>query len=316
MKRISTLAVACVTGCALGITPLLFFTVAHPAALSGRHFTPLPGAPNCPIFPSTNVWNKDISALPVARNSATLIASIGLNIGLHPDFGSNPAYGIPYNIADSSTPKVSVKFTYQSESDKGPYPIPSNPQIEQGSDRHLLIVDKDACYLYEIYGAHYNNGSWYGGSGAIWNLESNHLRPNGWTSADAAGLPILAGLVRYDEVANGVIDHALRFTAPNTRSMHIYPARHDAGQGNNPNLPPMGLRVRLKASVDISHFSAENQVILTALKHYGMMLADNGSPWFITGVSDPHWNDSDLHQLDQITGADLEVVDTSKLRNG
>jgi hypothetical protein len=178
------------------------------------------------------------------------------------------------------------------------------------------VVDRDSCRLYELWLLQRKRGSWQAGSGAIWNLRSNRLRPDGWTSGDAAGLPILPGLVRYDEVAAGFIGHALRFTAPRTRSAHIYPARHDAGSGNDPSLPPMGLRVRLKASVDISHFGPQARVLLQALKHYGLILADNGSPWFITGAPDPHWNDDELHRINQITGKDFEVVDTSHLRNG
>jgi hypothetical protein len=212
-----------------------------------------------------------------------------------------------------------VQFDYADESDKGPYPIPARPSIEGGpdatGDRHVLLVDRDACRLYELYALERTGTGWHAGSGAIWNLRSNALRPDGWTSADAAGLPILPGLVRYDEVAAGLITHALRFTAPRTAQAHIYPSRHDAGR-DAPSLPPMGLRVRLKASIDIRGFGPQARVILQALKIYGIILADNGSPWYITGAPDPRWNDDDLHQLKRITGADLEVVDTSRLRNG
>jgi len=277
---------------------------------------PLPGVPRCPIFPASNVWNRDVSALPVAADSARLLAAIGLPRGLHPDFGSDLAYGIPYNVAGRSQPKARVRFDYAGESDPGPYPIPAHPMIEAGGDAHLLLVDRDACRLYELYAARHTANGWTAGSGAIWDLRSNRLRPDTWTSADAAGLPILPGLVRYDEVARGVIDHALRFTVPRTRTAHLYPARHDAGDGNDPSLPPMGLRVRLKASVNLSGFSPADRAILTCLKRYGMILADNGSPWFISGVSDQRWNDDDLRLLGRITGADLEVVDTSTLRNG
>ena len=245
-----------------------------------------------------------------------LIRSIGSNDGLHPDFGSDLSYGIPFNVVSGSTPKVRVSFYYPDESDAGPYPIPQNPKREAGSDHHILIVDRDACKLYEIYDADRVNGRWEAGAGAIWNLRSNLLRPNGWTSADAAGLPILAGLIRFDEVNRGLIDHALRFTASSTRDSHIYPARHHAGDGNDSALPPMGLRVRLKASVNISGFSPRNRVMLTAMKRYGMILADNGSPWFISGVSDKRWNADDLNQLKRIKGNMFEVVDTTSLRNG
>jgi hypothetical protein len=257
-----------------------------------------------------------VTGLPVAANSDQMIAAIGLHTGLHPDFGHEASYGIPYNVVGRSTPRVRVSFDYADESDRGPYPIPTHPRVEAGGDRHILIVDRSACRLYELYDAQHTANGWHAGSGAIWKLKSNKLRPDGWTSADAAGLPILPGLVREDELARGVIDHALRFTAPRTRSAHIYPARHDAGAGNNFSVPPMGLRVRLKASVDISGFPPDDRVILTALKTYGMILADNGSPWYISGASDPHMNDDALHVLDRITGADLEVVDTSGFRNG
>jgi hypothetical protein len=209
-----------------------------------------------------------------------------------------------------------VAFRYADQSDRGPYPIPVHPKIEAGSDRHMIIVDKSTCRLYELFAARHTSTGWRAGSGAIWNLKSNKLRPDTWTSADAAGLPILPGLVRYDEVARGAIDHALRFTVPVTRSAHIYPARHDAGIGNSPNLPPMGLRLRLKASVSIAGLDAEDQVILTALKTYGMIIADNGSPWFISGAPDSRWNDETLHLLNRIHGSDFQVVDTTGFRNG
>jgi hypothetical protein len=276
--------------------------------------SPLPAAPGCPIFPANNVWNVDVSRLPVAADSAAMIQSIGLNTGLHPDFGSNPAYGIPFNVV-SGQAGVGAGFDYAGESDPGPYPIPPNPLIESGSDAHLLIVNKDTCYLYEMWDARQSGGRWLAGSGAVWNLRSNSLRPDTWTSADAAGLPILPGLVRYDEIVAGAIDHALRFTAVHTRNAHIYPARHDAGQ-NNAAYPPMGLRVRLRASVDTSGFSPQVRVVLQALKTYGMILADNGSNWFVSGASDPRFNDDDLHLLNRITGSDFDVVDTSGLVNG
>lgn len=273
---------------------------------------PAPAAA-CSVFPSSNVWNRDISGLPVAANSQTLIGSIGLDANLHPDFSAT-GYGIPINIVGPSTPRVSVSFGYADESDVGPYPIPANPAIEGGSDRHVLLWDTSACMLYELYAASGSGSSWSAGSGAIWDLRSNALRPDGWTSADAAGLPILPGLVRYDEVARGAILHALRFTAPSTRTAHIYPARHDAGESGSAALPPMGLRVRLKASVDTSGFGPQARVILVALQRYGMILADNGSPWYVTGAPNTHWNDDELHALHQLSGADFEVVDTSTLQ--
>jgi hypothetical protein len=286
------------------------------AAAAGGKPPTLPGARNCPIFPATNVWNKPVSGLPVAANSAAMIGAIGLDGSVHPDFGSYLGYGIPYTVVrGTSTPKVKVKFEYADESDRVGYPIPAHPNQESSGDGHILLVDSDACKLYELYDASGRGSSWKAGSGAVWDLRSNRLRRDGWTSADAAGLPILPGLVRYDEVAGGAIRHALRFTAERTARAHIYPARHDAGAGDA-SLPPMGLRVRLKASVDISKFGKQARVVLQALKTYGMILADNGSNWYISGASDRRYNDDDLHALGKIKGSDFEVVDTSGLRNG
>jgi hypothetical protein len=286
------------------------------ASMAATAAVTIPGAPACSIFPFTNVWNRPVDALPVAANSATLIGTIGLTRGVHPDFGSYAGYGIPFNVVSSTTKRSKVRFTYADESDQVGYPIPSKPIIEGGSDRHILIVDKDACRLYELYAATKTKNGWTAGSGATWDLRSNGLRPDTWTSADAAGLPILPGLARYDEVAAGAILHALRFTAPQTRRQHIYPARHDAGAGDGSWLPPMGLRVRLKASVSSVGFGPQAQVIIAALKRYGMILADNGSPWYVTGAPNPAWNDDDLHALGRLTGADFEVVDTSGFVNG
>jgi hypothetical protein len=283
---------------------------------------PLPGARRCRIFPGNNLWNQRVDKLPVARNSATLIAGIGLNRPVHPDFGTvynGAPNGIPYKVVSKHTPRVRVSFDYASESDKRRYPLPRHVPIEGGprstGDRHVIVVDRSSCRDYELFAAYpIGNGSrWRAGSGAIFNLRSNHLRPAGWTSADAAGLPILPGLARYDEVAGGVIDHALRFTAPRTRRAYVYPARHFASSSNDPSLPPMGLRVRLKASVNISRLPYQARVVARALKRYGMLLADNGSPWFISGAPNRRWKDDALHQLDTLTGRDFEVVDTSSL---
>ena len=260
----------------------------------------VPGAPGCRIFPSTNVWNKRVDSLPVRTDSETLKA-------IHRP-GRIAASGLRLRTAATASPGTSsrparrvgrVSFQWPDESDRVKYPIPSKPRIEGGSDRHMLLIDKSACKLYELFAAQQDaaDGTWQAGSGAVWNLGSNHLRPSGWTSADAAGLPILPGLVRYDEVAAGAILHALRFTAPTTRTRYIYPARHQAGDSSSSDLPPMGLRVRLKASVDISGFPRQARVLLTALKRYGMILADNGSPWYVTGAPDPHWNDDAMHTL-------------------
>ena len=304
------------TGTCLGIAMVVATQV--PVALGAPSNVTIPGAPNCYVFPADNVWNERVDTLPVASNSATMVSSIGAGSYLHPDFSSVSGgnYGIPYQVVGSNVTKKTVKFQYASQSDKGPYPIPRKPKIEGGSDRHILIVQKDECRLYELFAARKTASGWKAGSGAIWDMSSNALRPDGWTSADAAGLPILPGLVRYDEVAAGAINHALRFTAPTTRNTYIYPARHYASDQTSASLPPMGLRVRLKASVDISHFGPQSQVLLTALKQYGMILADNGSPWYVTGAPAAGWNDDDLHQLQQLHGSDFEVVDTSSLRNG
>jgi hypothetical protein len=275
-----------------------------------------PGAPDCPVFPLDNVWNTPIDGRPAATDSTTLIGTIGLDRGLHMDFGSYAGYGIPYQVVTAATPRSSVTFDYADESDNVAYPIPPNPLIEGGSDAHILLVDKDACRLYELYNARNVGGAWAAGSGATWDLRANALRPVTWTSADAAGLPILPGLVRYEEVAAGTIAHALRFTTNRTRTSYIYPARHQAGESLSLTLPPMGTRVRLRASFDTSGLSPQARVIADALKHYGMILADNGSPWYVSGASDPRFDDDVMHQLDVITGHDLEVVDTSGLVNG
>jgi hypothetical protein len=289
-----------------------------PGATATRAATAPPRSGACPTFPADNIWNRDITQLPVDPHSAQYIASIGLGGHLHPDFGTDPTYGIPYNSVPANQPTVPVSFDYADESDAGPYPIPTNPLIEgggQGSgDSHILMVDSGTCKLYELYAAQrQSNGSWHAGSGAIWDLRSDHLRPAGWTSSDAAGLPIFPGLVCYDEVAAGAINHALRFTVAHTQNTYIWPARHQAGDSNTA-YPPMGLRLRLKANVDISSFPPQSRVILIALKHYGMMVADNGSNWFITGAPDSRWNDDDLNQLKTVPGSDFEVVNTSGLQ--
>jgi hypothetical protein len=281
---------------------------------------PLPGAPRCEIFPPSNPWNQRVDRLPVAKDSAALIASIGSGTEVHPDFGTvyqGAPNGIPFAVVTRHTHRVPVSFDYADESDRGRYPLPRNVPIEGGpgsdGDRHVIVVDRDSCRDYELYDAHPLNGgrSWHAGSGAIFNLRSNHLRPAGFTSADAAGLPILPGLARYDEVARGVIDHALRFTAHCTAPRYIYPARHQAG--SCPDGPPMGLRVRLKADVDISRLPYQARVLARALKLYGLILADNGSSWYISGAPNPRWSDDQLHQLNHLTGQDFEVVDTSSL---
>ena len=278
--------------------------------------SPLPGS-SCAIFPADNPWNVSVDKLPVEPDSATIINSIGATKGLHADFGAGlwqgQPIGIPYNVVPGTQRKYAVTFDYADESDAGPYPIPAGVKVEGGSDRHALIEDKTNCKLYELYDLRKVGTKWYAGSGAIWSLKSNALRPAGWTSADAAGLPILPGLARYDEVAAGRIDHALRFTVAKTRKAYIYPARHYASSSTDPALPPMGLRVRLKASYDISGFPTQARVVLQALKTYGMMVADNGSSWFVSGVPDSRWSNDQLHTLGQVPGSAFEVVDTSSL---
>jgi hypothetical protein len=288
------------------------------AVLGGSAAAPrLPQAPSCTLFPASSPWNRPVDKLPVAADSVSLISSIGLGEHVHADFGSGTydgsIIGIPYNVVSATQARSRVQFEYAGESDRGPYPIPAHPKVEGGSDHHILIVDRDACRLYELGGAQRTAGGWQAWAGAIWSLKSNRLRPETWTSADAAGLPILPGLARYDEVARGAIRHALRFTVERTRRAYVYPARHYASSSTDASLPPMGLRVRLKASFDTSTFPKQARVVLEALKRYGMILADNGSNWYVSGAPDPRWSNDDLHTLHRVTGADFEVVDASSL---
>jgi hypothetical protein len=276
-----------------------------------------PQIAGCQIFPADNPWNTDISNYALHPNSANFIASIGADDHLHPDFGSPAEYGIPFVIADANTPNVQVNAEYADESDFGLAPIPANPPIEGTSssdgDRHVIVLDKSDCTLYETWSSYFEGGVWNVGSAAKFDLSSNALRPDGWTSADAAGLPILPGLVRYDEVQAGEINHALRFTVSQTQRGYIHPATHFASSNTDANVPPMGLRLRLKADFDISGYSAESQVVLRALKKYGMIVADNGSDWFISGESNPNWNDEAINQLKQVPGSAFEVVNTGAI---
>jgi len=271
------------------------------------------------LFPPDNPWNQDVSTMPVDPNSTNLISSIGVNTGLHPDFGTvynGAPNGIPYVVVTGTQSRVAINYTaYGDESDPGPYPVPTNAPIEGGpnsqGDRHVLVIDRDNWKLYELgYAFPINNGaSWNANCGAVFDLNSNALRPAGWTSADAAGLPIFPGLVRYDEVfEQGVITHAIRFTVQNSRRAYVLPARHYASSNTSPNLPPMGMRVRLKASFNISAFSPAMQVILRAMKKYGMIVADNGSNWYFSGAPEPRWNDDELSTLKTIKGSNFEVV--------
>jgi hypothetical protein len=282
---------------------------------------PVPGAPSCPMTPADSYWHADVSRLPVHPRSAAYVASMGTGGHVHADFGSGTwnggPIGIPFTTVAGSQPGVAVRFDYDDESDPGPYRIPAGAPIEGGpsasGDRHVLVVDRDRCVLMELYAAYPRaDGTWDAGSGAVWDLRSNAMRPAGWTSADAAGLPILPGLVRYEEVAAGEIDHAIRVTANRTQNGYVWPARHQAGDPGA-DLPPMGLRMRLKSNVDISGFAPHAQVILLALKRYGMIVADNGSSWYLSGAPDERWSNEVLHLLHQIDGADFEAVDTTSI---
>jgi hypothetical protein len=289
--------------------------------------TCLPAAPpqlaGCAVFPSDNIWNAAVDTLPVDHNSAAYIATVGASVSLHPDFGSGlyqgAPIGIPYVVVPGTQTKLPVSFSYAGESDAGPYPIPPDAPIEGGpsskGDRHILMLDRDNCVLYELFAAYPPEGDrgWRAGSGAIFDLKSHALRPDGWTSTDAAGLPILPGLVRYEEVAAGEIRHAIRLTVPRTRRAYLWPARHCASRLTDAKYPPMGQRFRLRADFDLSGFPKDAQVILRALKKYGMILADNGSAWFISGAPDERWNNERLRELRKVRGADFEAVDTSSL---
>jgi hypothetical protein len=280
------------------------------AFATGAIGLPSSSAAKCPVFPRNNPWNQRVDHAPVSRRSSAYVSTLGRDESLEADFS------IPYTTVPKSQRKVPVSFDYRRTSDHGPYPIPPDAPIEQGTpDRHVIIVQRDSCRLYELYRARPLDGGarWAAGSGATWNLRSNHLRPRGWTSADAAGLPIFAGLARYDEVKHGKIDHALRFTAYNIRWNYVYPARHSDGDSGSRNAPPMGTRFRLRPSFDTSGFPKQARIILKALKRYGMFLADSGAPFLLSGAPSGDWNDDDLDALRRVKGSDLQAVDTSRL---
>ncbi|HEV3093584.1 MAG TPA: hypothetical protein VGY30_03620 [Solirubrobacteraceae bacterium] len=272
----------------------------------------------CPIFPASNPLNQDISHAPVDPRSADYVASIGADLHLHADFGTPPSYGIPYVVVGPRQRKAPIRFSeYGEESDPGPYPVPSNAPVEgagEEGDRHVLVMQAGACKLYELYNARRRGAGWEAGSGAVFDLRSNALRPEGWTSADAAGLPIFPLLVRYPEVRAGQIDHALRVTVPRTQRGYIHPATHFASSSSDPALPPMGLRLRLRASYSLAGYHGQALVVLRALERYGLIVADNGSSWYITGAPDPRWNDEDLDQLKRVPGSAFEAVRTGSIR--
>ena len=265
----------------------------------------------CPLFSASWSTNQRVDTLPVAPDSAAIVRSIGLDGAIKPDFGSGlwegGPIGIPYDVVTRRTRRSKVHFEYAGESDRVRYPIPRGVKIEGGGDRHALLVDRSRCRLYELYALRRENGRWHAGSGAVWNLRKPKLRPAGWTSADAAGLPILPLLARP-----GKIDHALRVTVSRSRSAYVWPARHQASDDNDPSLPRMGERLRLKASVDISRFPRQARRVARAMKTYGVIVADNGSDWFISGVPSRKWNNDQLHALDVLSGRDFEVVDTGR----
>ena len=287
------------------------------------HTSKLPGAQKCPVFPRSSHWNKRVDRLPLHPRSAAIVSAVGRSATSHADFGSGlyegRPIGIPYRVVSGTQTRVPVRFEYASESDKGPYPIPPGVPIEGGrssdGDRHVIVIDRSRCRLYELFAAYPQNGgrSWEAGSGAVWSLRSNRMRPRGWTSADAAGLPILPGLARYDEVRRGRIDHALRITVPRTRRAFIYPARHFASDSGDPDLPAMGQRVRLRRSFDVSSYPPQTRVVLRALKRYGALVADNGSAWYVSGAPSTGWDNDDLHSFGRVRGSDFEVVDTRSL---
>lgn len=275
---------------------------------------PVPGT-SCDVFPDSNIWNTKVATLPVHPMSETWLESMeAADTNLHPDFGPS-SYGLPFDVVGKDHAKVTLRFYYADESDKGTYPFGAGTPIEGGSDRHALIVERGTCKLYEIYDADWNGGDPTGGSGAIFDLDSNKLRPDTWTSADAGGLPIFPGLVRWDEVKAGAIRHAIRFTAELTDASHVWPARHDAGTPNDA-YPPMGARFRLKADFDISGFTPRARAILRAMKRYGLILADNGANWFFTGTRDGHWGNKLLDQLKSVPASAFEAVDVSECQVG
>ena len=292
----------------------LILALAAAAPAGAAYAATPPRIGGCPVFPSSNAWNRDVSRAPVDPRSDRYIRSIGASDTLHPDFGGDGEYGIPFTVVPRSQPRVPIRFTdYGEESDPGPYPVPLDAPVEGGSDRHVLTLQRGSCRLYELFAAERDGAGWSAASGARFDLRSNRSRPRGWTSADAAGLPILPGLVRYDEVRRGAIRHALRFTVSRSQAAYVHPARHFASSSADRDLPPMGLRLRLRKGYSIRGFRGQARVILRALRRYGMIVADNGSDWFVTGAADPRWDDEDLGQLKRVPGSAFEVVRPGKI---
>lgn len=317
-RRLALPAVLAVLTVGAALAPAGAPASAHPgaraaAAVAGPHEY------GCEILPASNPINQDISHAPADPSSARYIASIGIGGHLHPDFGSNPGYGIPFSVVGAQQAKVPITFTeYGEESDPGPYPVPPAAPIEgagEAGDRHVIVLQRGSCRLYELYSASRQGRGWDAGSGAVFNLRSNALRPEGWTSADAAGLPIFPLLVRYPEVRSGRIDHALRVTVQCTQRGYIHPATHYASGSSDPSLPPMGLRLRLNARYSLAGFHGESLIVLRALKRYGLIVADNGSSWYITGAPDPRWNVADLEQIKRVPGAAFEAVRSGPIRH-
>jgi hypothetical protein len=296
-------------------TCVIFLTMLGAAYAQG------PKIGNCPVLPADNIWNTPVDTLPVAANSAAYINRMGSTLPLRPDFGSGlyngGLFGMPFITVPGTQTKYPATFRYYDESDPGPYAIPMNVPIEGGSnstgDRHAITIDRDNCILYELFSAYPQGSSWAAGSGAIYDLRSNALRPNSWTSADAAGLPIMPGLVRYDEIVAGEVTHALRVVATYTQRAYVWPARHYASSITDPSYPPMGTRLRLRANFDVTPYPRELQVILRGLKKYGMIIADNGLSWFFGGEPDPRWDNDMLRLLLNVKGSDFEAVDVSSL---
>jgi hypothetical protein len=320
LGRTGVAVALCTAAAAASVPALARGTLSTPVGVYGATAAAAgPHEYSCPILPASNPLNREITHAPVDPRSAAYIAAIGAGIHLHADFGADPSYGIPYTVVGPDQPKVPIHFTeYGEESNPGPYPVPADAPVEgagEEGDRHVLVLQRGSCRLYELYGASRAGAGWQAASGAVFNLRSNALRPEGWTSADAAGLPIFPLLARYPEVQTGQIDHALRVTVERTQRGYIHPATHFASQSSDPDLPPMGLRLRLKAGFSLIGFHGQALVILRALKRYGLIVADNGSSWYITGAPNPGWNEEDLDQLKRVPGSAFQAVQSGQIRH-